>query len=61
MSIEFDIQDPFYGILEEECPDCGSKIIEAEFSNHPVPDDTVSGFICEKDCGFSGLWTDIME
>tara|TARA_Y100001951_G_C11279449_1_gene264300 strand:+ start:843 stop:1046 length:204 start_codon:yes stop_codon:yes gene_type:complete len=48
-------------ILEEDCPECGATVIEAEFSDSPSPDDTISGFICEKDCGFSGIWADFVE
>jgi len=50
-----------YEILEEECPECGATVIEAEFSDSPSPDDTISGFICEKECGFEGVWVDVIE
>jgi|TARA_Y100000296_G_scaffold23053_1_gene27331 ribosomal protein S27AE len=50
-----------YDILEEECPECGAAVIEAEFSDSPSPDDTISGFICEEECGFEGIWVDVIE
>jgi ribosomal protein S27AE len=54
----YDIKD---FVLEEECPECGATVIEAEFSDSPSPDDTISGFICEKECGFEGVWVDVIE
>jgi len=54
----YDIKD---FVLQEECPECGSTVIEAEFSDSPSPDNTISGFICEEDCGYSGIWADFVE
>jgi|TARA_B100000315_G_scaffold64821_1_gene58829 hypothetical protein len=40
---------------DDKCPDCGGNILEAEFgltSEAFKSDESVSGVICEEECGF---------
>ena len=39
----------------DKCPDCGGNILEAEFGLTAEAfrsDESVSGIICEEECGF---------
>ena len=45
----------------DKCPDCGGNILEAEFgltSEAFLSDESVSGIICEEECGFERIYDD---
>ena len=45
--------------MEDHCPECGSGLIEAEFgftSEAFKSDESVSGVICEEECGWEYVY-----
>ena len=45
----------------KDCPDCGGHLIDAEFGTTAIPEDAVSGVICEEECGYEVVYDEEMR